>query len=217
MENSPKIHPSILCADHGYLAENIKSLEEAGVDYFHMDVMDGDFVPNFGVGTEIIKWVRKNSPIPIDTHLMIRKPARHVRFFRELGSEIITIHPEADEHCAETLELIRGVGAVPGIAISPNIPVDAVRELLPLCGHVLAMTVEPGFGGQKFLDFTLEKLDELGKLAQQYGFSLCVDGNIDAERVRQLSPLGVTNFVIGTAMFRGDPRELIREIKGEGN
>ena len=210
-----KVHPSILCANHGDLAGDVRRLTEAGADYFHMDVMDGDFVPNFGLGTEIFNVVREYSDIPMDTHLMIRNPARHVKLFRKLGSEIITIHPEADRHCAATLDLIRETGAVPGIAINPGTSVEWVKELLPLCGHVLVMTVNPGFGGQTFIEHTADKIEVLGELSKKYGFSLCLDGNIDTERVRKFAPMGVTNFVIGTALFRGDAGAMLREIKEE--
>ena len=216
MASMLKVHPSILCANHGDLAGDVRRLADAGADYFHMDVMDGDFVPNFGLGTEIFKAVKAVSDIPLDTHLMIRNPSRHVQLFRELGSEIITIHPEADDDCAATLELIRQTGAVPGIALNPGTSVESVKEFLPICGHVLVMTVSPGFGGQRFLDSTVDKIEALGKLTQEYGFSLCVDGNINTERAHRFAPMGVTNFVIGTALFRGDPREMIGDIKGEG-
>jgi ribulose-phosphate 3-epimerase len=146
---------------------------------------------------------------------MIRNPSRHVKFFRELGAEIITIHPEADKQAAATLAHIRALGATPGIAINPGTSVETVKELLPLCGHVLAMTVNPGFAGQDFLEFTVDKIKILGELSKKYGFALCVDGSINAERVKQLHPFGVTNFVIGTALFRGDPSEMIRKIKEE--
>ena len=210
-----KVHPSILCANHGDLAGDVRRLTKAGADYFHMDVMDGDFVPNFGLGTEIFNVVREYSDIPMDTHLMIRNPARHVKLFRKLGSEIITIHPEADRHCAATLDLIRETGAVPGIAINPGTSVEWVKELLPLCGHVLVMTVNPGFGGQTFIEHTADKIEVLGELSKKYGFSLCLDGNIETERVRKFAPMGVTNFVIGTALFRGDAGAMLREIKEE--
>ncbi|MCL2456814.1 MAG: ribulose-phosphate 3-epimerase [Defluviitaleaceae bacterium] len=208
-----KIHPSLLCADHANLAEDLKRLARAGADFLHMDVMDGNFVPNFGLGSETFLAAKKFSDIPIDAHLMIKNPARHVKLFRELGAEIICVHPEADSQIAATLALIRKVGAIPGIALNPGTSVETVREILPLCKHVLVMTVNPGFAGQAFLEFTVEKIKTLGELSKQIGFSLCVDGNINADRVKQLQPLGVTNFVIGTALFREDPVKLIKKIK----
>ncbi|MDR0272307.1 MAG: ribulose-phosphate 3-epimerase [Clostridiales bacterium] len=211
----PKIHPSILCADHGNIENEIKRLVNAGADYLHMDVMDGDFVPNFGLGAEMFAHIKKYTDIPLDVHLMIRNPAHHIRFFRELGAEIITVHPEADTHIAGTLALIRELGAIPGIALNPGTSVEMIKEVLPLCGHVLAMTVNPGFAGQEFLEFTVGKIEILGQLSKKFGYSLCVDGNINPERIRRLQPMGVTNFVIGTALFRQDPAVMIRKIKEE--
>jgi ribulose-phosphate 3-epimerase len=196
---------------------DVKRLEAAGADFLHMDVMDGDFVPNFGLGAEIFSCVKRHSQIPLDVHLMIRNPSKHLRFFRELGAEIITVHPEADTHTAGTLAQIRELGAVPGIALNPGTSVEYVKEVLPLCGHVLVMTVNPGFYGQNFLEFTVEKIKTLGGLSRKYGFSLCVDGNINAERVKRLHPMGVSNFVIGTALFREDPVEMIKRIKEENS
>jgi len=209
-----KIHPSILCADHGNLAGEITKMTAAGADYFHVDVMDGDFAPNFACGTEILKCIKKYSSTPMDVHLMINNPARHIGVFRDLGAEIITIHPEADKQAARTLAAIHDAGAIPGIAINPGTSVETVKELLPLCGHVLAMTVNPGFGGQRFLDFTLGKIEVLGKLAKEYGYALCVDGGVSRDNIKKLALLGVTNFVVGSALFgQPDYDAAIRELK----
>jgi len=209
----PLIHPSILAADHGNLANEAASLAAAGADYLHIDVMDGHFVPNFGVGAEVIRALARHSNLPMDVHLMITDPARHLQFFRDLGAEIITIHPEADTHPARSLALIKEMGAVPGIALNPGTSIASIQELLPLCEHVLVMTVNPGFYGQSFLEFTLEKIKTLAELAPRYGYNLCVDGGVNRERVQQLYPLGVTNFVLGAALFKEDYAAYIAAIR----
>ena len=215
MSGTITIHPSILCADHGHLADEIKRVNESGADYIHVDVIDGSFAPNFGCGTEIMKTLKKYSNLPLDVHLMVMNPSKHVRFFRELGADIISIHPEADIQAARTLADIKELGAVPGIAINPGTSVETVKELLPLCGHVLAMTVNPGFGGQRFLDFTLGKIEALGQLAGRFGFSLSVDGNVTTGNIKKLAQLGVTSFVVGSALFgKGDYTAVVRELRG---
>ena len=208
-----KIHPSVLCANHGDIKGEILKLEKAGVDYFHIDVMDGNFVPNFGCGTEIIKTIKQTTNIPMDVHLMVVDPMRHIKLFYDLGAAVIIIHPEADKHAARTLAAIKEMGAVPGIAINPGTSIETIKELLPICGHVLAMTVNPGFAGQAFLEYTVGKIQKLGELSKQFGFTLCVDGNINIEKVQFLLPFGVTNFVIGTALFQDNYSEMINTIK----
>ena len=199
------IKPSILCADHGILAEEIKKITEADADFIHIDIMDGDFVPNFGCGTEIMKCVKKHSTLPLDVHLMVNNPGQHIRMFRDLGADIISIHPEAGGVDAiKTLQEIHALGATPGIAINPGTTAETVMDLLPLCGHVLAMTVNPGFGGQAFMPEIMGKLEILGGLAKKHGFSLCVDGGISKNNIKKLALCGVTSFVIGSALFNQD-------------
>ena len=212
------IHPSVLSADHGNLAVEIRRMTNAGADYFHVDVMDGSYAPNFGCGTEIVRCIKNHSNIPVDVHLMVNNPAAHTRLFRDLGADIISIHPEADNHAARTLAAIHESGAVPGIVINPGTSVETVKELLPLCGHVVAMTVNPGFSGQKFLDFTLDKIEILGALARKHGFSLCVDGGVSRDNIKKLALFGATNFVVGSALFgQDDYKSAIRELRGEAN
>ena len=207
------IHPSILCADHGNLEQEIKDLDNAGFDYFHVDVMDGIFVPNFACGTEIFYTIKKHSTTPMDTHLMITEPSRYIEFFAKLGSSIITIHPEADKQASDTLKAIKELGVIPGIALNPKTTLEEVENLLPFCEHILIMTVNPGFYGQTFMEQILAKISVFGKLRETYGFDLCVDGGINKARVFELEKLGVNRFVIGQALFKNKPyiREEIYE------
>jgi len=202
----PLLYPSILCADHGNLAQEVIDLTAAGADAFHIDVMDGAFVPNFACGAEIMRTVKQHTHLPLDVHLMINNPAAYIDYFRNLGAGTISIHAEADPHAARTLAKIREAGATPGLAINPGTSVETIKELLPLCDHVLAMTVNPGFAGQDFLPFTMSKLRVLGALAAQYRFTLCVDGAMTPERIAELHAFGVNAFVLGSkSLFYPQP------------
>ena len=215
-----KLHPSIMCADQGHLETEIKKLTDAGVDYFHVDVMDGAFVPNFGCGAEMIKCLKKYSATPVDAHLMVQNPARHIEFFRQLGADMITIHAEADPHAARTLAKLKQMGAVPGLAINPGTSIETVQELLPLCEMVLVMTVNPGFAGQDFLPFTLGKIKKLCGLTKEHDFSICIDGAMTPEKIRELNTIGVDAFVLGTqSLFykdfnKRDYAASVRELRG---
>jgi len=210
--------PSLMCADYRSLSEEISNLGRSGADILHIDVMDGSFVPNFACGPEVIKCVRSLTKMPMDVHLMINDPSKHIAMFAELGVDIIYIHPEADAQTPRTLAKIKDLSLSPGLAINPGTSIEAVKELLPLCSYVMAMTVNPGFAGQKFLEFTTNKVKELGKLSSVYGFTLCVDGAISREKITELFKAGVSGFVLGTSALFNKNRpyaDIIREIRAE--
>jgi ribulose-phosphate 3-epimerase len=180
--------------------------------------MDGSYVPNFACGPEVFQCIKKYSLLPLDVHLMINDPAKHIQFFRNLGANTITFHPEADPHPSRTLAEIQKSGAVAGIALNPGTSIETVKELFPLCGHVLAMTVNPGFAGQDFLPFTMQKIRDLCALSKEYDFTLCVDGAISHELIHTLHAMGVHAFVLGTkALFFKQGRDYhatIQKIRG---
>ena len=202
--------PSMMCADFGCLRGEVASLEAAGVDGFHLDLMDGNFVPNYGMGLQDIAWICANAKVPCDVHMMAEQPGRYVQKFAELGARVIYVHPEADQHVARTLATIRELGVKAGIAINPGTSFSAVEPVLPLCDYVLAMTVNPGFAGQRWLDFVNPKLEQLVAASHEgdNNYEVVVDGNCSPERIAQASALGVKGFVLGTAgLFGHGPYE----------
>ncbi|MBO0446164.1 ribulose phosphate epimerase [Enterococcus ureilyticus] len=193
----------MMCADFSNLKKETQELDQAGIDIFHMDFMDGSFVPNFGMGLQDFELVRSVTEKPVDVHLMIQEPSKYVEKFADLGADIIYIHPEADQQAARTLDIIHQKGKKAGIAINPGTSVEMVQGLLPLVDYVMVMTVNPGFAGQKYLEYTDSKIEKLLALTNEYHFDVMVDGAISPEKVQQLSKIGVKGFVLGTSALFG--------------
>ena len=176
-----KIAPSILSADFSRLGEHIKELEACGADMIHIDVMDGMFVPNISFGIPIIKSIRKLTKLPFDVHLMIEEPSRYVEDFARAGADIITVHYETDRHIDRTINYIKSFGVKAGVALNPATPVDCIKHLISNLDMVLIMSVNPGFGGQKYIEYCSDKIKEVRALADKYNKDIMiqVDGGID--------------------------------------
>jgi len=218
MTRSLKIAPSILSADFGRLAEEVKAIQQAGADYVHVDVMDGRFVPNITLGPVIVEAVKRATSLPLDVHLMIVDPEKYIEAFAGAGASILTVHQEMCPHLHRTLQQIRSAGVKPGVVINPSTPVSATEEALDLVHHVLLMSVNPGFGGQTFIPRTVEKVRELRRKLDERGLSqvdIEVDGGINPNTARQVHEAGASVLVAGNAVFKAkDYREAIRSIRG---
>ena len=217
------ICPSLMCANYDSLKDEIIKLDSAGTDIFHIDIMDGTFVPNFGMGIQDVQAVRRNTKKMIDSHLMISNPGEYVDLFADLGVDLIYIHPETDMHPVRTLGKIKAKNKLAGIAINPGTSIESVIELLSLVDYVMVMTVNPGFAGQKYLDFVNDKIERLVNLKSKYKFKIMVDGAISEEKINQLSDLGVDGFILGTSALFGKEEEYkdiikrLKNIKEETN
>lgn len=198
-----RIAPSILSADFGRLAEEVRAAEAAGADWIHVDVMDGRFVPNITIGPLVVEAVRKVTKLPIDAHLMIVEPERYVEAFAKAGADLISVHAEVSPHLHRTLQAIRAAGARPAVALNPATPLSAVEWVLGDCDLVLVMSVNPGFGGQRYIAAATEKVRQLRAMADARGQALEieVDGGIKAETVGEVAAAGANVFVAGTAVF----------------
>lgn len=210
--------PSMMCADFSSLKDEIENLEKSGIDIFHLDVMDGSFVPNFGMGLQDIEYICKTATKPCDVHLMIENPSKYIDKFAKLGVNIIYIHPETNSHACRTLQMIRDAGVKSGIAVNPGTSFETVKELLHLCDYVMLMSVNPGFAGQKYLDFVTEKFEKFVDEAENYGgYDVMIDGACSPDKIQMLSKIGVKGYILGTsALFGKDKsyKEIIDELRG---
>jgi ribulose-phosphate 3-epimerase len=198
-----KISPSILSADFSKLGEEIRAIDQAGADYIHLDVMDGSFVPNITIGNEVVKNLRKNSALPFDVHLMIQNPDNHIKAFADAGANIITIHAEASIHLDRSIELIKSFGKKAGISLVPSTHENALDYVLEKLDLVLVMSVNPGFGGQKFLTSQLKKIENLRRKIEKIGkkIELEVDGGINDETAKMAVLAGADVLVSGSYIF----------------
>ena len=208
------LSPSILSADFGNLARDIHTIDEAGAEYIHIDVMDGMFVPSISFGMPIIKSIRPLTDKIFDVHLMIEEPIRYVDEFTSLGADIITVHVEACKDTAATLKRIKELGVKAGITLNPDTPLSDVREFLPLADMLLIMSVIPGFGGQKFIEASLDKLREAVILRDELGlnYDIEVDGGVNFDNIRDIHEAGANIIVAGSTVFKGNAADNVKKL-----
>ncbi len=204
-----KIAPSILASDFARLGEEVKDVEAAGADYIHVDVMDGHFVPNITIGAPIVRALRPVTSLPLDVHLMIENPDQYIEEFAEAGADILTVHAEACPHLHRTIQLIKSKGVKAGVVINPATPVDSIKHVIEDVDLVLLMTVNPGFGGQAFIERVLAKITETKQLADSLGVDpeIEVDGGVNAETARACIEAGATVLVAGSAIYNQPDRK----------
>jgi ribulose-phosphate 3-epimerase len=209
------IAPSILAADFAKLGEEVRAAEAAGADMIHVDVMDGHFVPNISIGSVVVKSIRPYTKLPLDVHLMISPVDPYIDDFRTAGADIITVHPEAGPHVHRTLQAVKASGAKAGLSLNPGTPVDALDFVIDLVDLVLIMSVNPGFGGQSFIESMLPKIEAVRKKIDATGRDIIleVDGGVNAKTAPRVISAGATALVAGTAVFAGDPSDYAGNIR----
>jgi ribulose-phosphate 3-epimerase len=217
LERKIEIAPSVLSADFANLAGEIEKVERGGAGLIHLDIMDGHFVPNITIGPPVVAAIRKITGLPLDTHLMIDNPERYLEDFIRAGADWISVHVEVDNHLDRTLNFLRDNGVRAGVAINPATPIGSLEEILPIVDYILVMTVNPGFGGQRFIPSTLKKIEHLRKTLVSMGYDVLieVDGGIGPTNLSDVLSAGADIIVAGSAIFRAekDASEVVREMK----
>ncbi|MDW2876994.1 MULTISPECIES: ribulose-phosphate 3-epimerase [Bacillaceae] len=212
-----KIAPSILSADFSRLGEEIKDVERGGADYIHVDVMDGHFVPNITIGPLIVEAVRPITKLPLDVHLMIENPDKYIEAFAKAGADYITVHAEASRHLHRTIHLIKSYGVKAGVVLNPATPAEALKHIIQDIDMVLLMTVNPGFGGQKFISSVLPKIRQVKEMAAEQGLDLEieVDGGVNEETAKLCIEAGANVLVAGSAVYnQKDRAKAIAALRG---
>lgn len=209
---------SMMCADYGHLEKEIRELEEGGIDSFHIDIMDGRYVPNFAMSLNDMRYIAGTTKKPLDVHLMIEHPNNNIELFLEVlrKGDTVYIHPEAEYHPSTTLQKIINAGMVPGIAINPGTSVETVMEMLRIVRKVLVMSVNPGNAGQMYLPYVGKKITKLLEMRDEMHFKLYWDGACSADRITEYAPKGMDGFVLGTTLLFGKDRpygEVLKDIR----
>lgn len=199
--------PSMMCANYDCLRSEVTTLNDAGADIFHCDVMDGEFVSNMSMGLQDIQCVRRNTNKMVDCHLMIENPGSKIQLFIDAGVDLIYIHPEAERYVVKTLAEIKKNGIQAGLAINPDTSVETIEEMLNLVDYVMVMTVNPGFAGQKYIEFVTNKIKKLVKMKDKYQYKIIIDGACSPQRIQELSGLGCDGFILGTSALFGKEKD----------